>query len=1021
MEKRYYYIFILSIFSIGSFAQVTNNGLPISVTSGLNVTVESNFVSTGNITNEGTISLFDTVTFSGGYSGTGTVNLNGANQQINIPDTVETLNVSGGDKTLTAGLAANNLNFTNARILANGQDFEVTGTITGFDGTSHVVGRLIRSGADSLVFPVAKSGVYAPVTLVNIAGAAPSISVESFEADPNGQPGNGLLAVGSNRYWQISTTSGTLTSAVVELSAINETITTDIAELAVASGSVGGTFSGLGQAAFTGNLTSGTVKALTVSGTGVYALGLFFDETLRDADSLALVSIYQNTDGTSWADNTGWLSADLDSWNGVTIQDKRVLALNVPSNNLDGDFPDVVLGLEDLTTMDLSSNELTSIGDISSLTALQNLNVSNNRLQFGTLETVLGNFPFTTYAPQKEVLDRVRVVQEIGTDFTIDRTVTGSNNTYAWTKNGAGIAETVPSFDVFVEDFSVDGTYRAQVTNPNVDGLTLNTTPVILRVSSLERDSTSLRTIYDALVTGQSGVSDWTTLPISGWGEVTVTNNRVTEVDLSNQALEGDLPEEIIDLQELVTVNLSNNNISGLPVVADNLPKITTFNVSENALEFDDLEPNVTTNGILYTNQAKISMALDEILPVGTAYDLNATAGGAANQYQWYLTTTSGTLDNQAIGGANASTYTIPGIDYGNMGTYVLRVTNSVVDELTLESYPMNVLASADLEFVGIGKDEAQISDGFGYALKVSGVEGVPFDSAAVIAPVNGNFIFEDLVLGNYLIAFESDPEVYVPTYFKNTDLWAEADTLLLRDNRKDTLRMTFKPDPFNPAEGDGLIQGFVEANFAAEATDGRVEARRKVKKAGCSLRRRTRSGGGRGNQEEDVFELVAYVETNDEGQFEFEHIPSGYYRFNIEYPGIPMDPDSFVEFEIGEDGIEENTFILEAFVTEDGIEVIKVDELGFYRKYFKDLQVYPNPADGEVNIRYSKLLTETVWMQLIDLSGNVLYEKSINSGYNLSEQIDTSEVPSGLYFVTFEDRASGSKRVASYKVYVKH
>ena len=202
---------------------------------------------------------------------------------------------------------------------------------------------------------------------------------------------------------------------------------------------------------------------------------------------------------------------------------------------------------------------------------------------------------------------------------------------------------------------------------------------------------------------------------------------------------------------------------------------------------------------------------------------------------------------------------------------------------------------------------------------------------------------------------------------------------------------------------------------------EGRINARRKVKRAGCSVRRFVPKGRTGQDDEDGTYELYAYVQSDDEGRFAFTNLEAGTYRFNIEYPGIPMDPDSYVEFTIGEGGIEDEVLILEATITDDGIVVQKIERLGFYRKYFKDLNVYPNPANQYVNISYSKLMSETVKVRLIDLEGNVVVEQLIEKGYDKELQLDVSSISGGIYLLNFIDTSEGSEKITTFKVYVKH
>lgn len=172
---------------------------------------------------------------------------------------------------------------------------------------------------------------------------------------------------------------------------------------------------------------------------------------------------------------------------------------------------------------------------------------------------------------------------------------------------------------------------------------------------------------------------------------------------------------------------------------------------------------------------------------------------------------------------------------------------------------------------------------------------------------------------------------------------------------------------------------------------------------------------------ENGKYELYAYVESDDDGKFTFENIEAGKYRLNIEYPGIPMDTTSFVEFEIGADGVEKNTLTLVAVVTDDGIVVEKIEELGFYRKYFKDLEIYPIPANQEMTVRYTKLLHDGVLLRMIDLQGRKVLEQHLTRGYNQEFKLDVSSIPDGIYLVNFVDLTDHNKTVITYRVVITH
>ena len=59
----------------------------------------------------------------------------------------------------------------------------------------------------------------------------------------------------------------------------------------------------------------------------------------RLTDSLALVALYDSTDGHHWSSNSGWKTDGLDDWYGVTLKNDRVDEISLSNNNLTGPIP----------------------------------------------------------------------------------------------------------------------------------------------------------------------------------------------------------------------------------------------------------------------------------------------------------------------------------------------------------------------------------------------------------------------------------------------------------------------------------------------------------------------------------------------------------------------------------------------------------------------------------------------------------------------------------------------------------
>ena len=126
-----------------------------------------------------------------------------------------------------------------------------------------------------------------------------------------------------------------------------------------------------------------------------------------DLDRVALVALYNATDGPNWVDNTNWLTdAPLGEWYGVdTDADGRVVRIDLAGrwdnetrvyipHGLRGELPIELANLTELTNLDLSRNDLTGSipPELGNLTELMVLYLLGNRLT-GPIPLELGNLP----------------------------------------------------------------------------------------------------------------------------------------------------------------------------------------------------------------------------------------------------------------------------------------------------------------------------------------------------------------------------------------------------------------------------------------------------------------------------------------------------------------------------------------------------------------------------------------------------------------------------------------------------
>ncbi|WNB17456.1 FG-GAP-like repeat-containing protein [Marivirga arenosa] len=724
--------------------------------------------------------------------------------------------------------------------------------------------------------------------------------------------------------------------------------------------------------------------------------------TYLESDSLAMVALYDSLDGANWTSSTNWLTGKLNTWEGLSMKNDSLFAINLSNKQLSGALPAELGSLNFVNQINLASNNITSILSLVPISAqLNSFNVSSNRLAFEQLQAYssISNFSYsnqdTSYIIPESYIDF------LAAEVSLEVSAPASSNTFQWFKDSTAIAGATDSILTFGSVARSDeGNYYVEVSNSLLPGLILNSNITNLKVSSLERDIAALKKLYES-----TGGENWSTIVWDTtannpetWSDdpndIIVQDNRVVEINLPENNLTGSVPEEIAEILGLRVLDVSNNAIENLADLST-LPILETLNVSGNALGFDDLEPQVVVPSFNFENQANFGVTEDKRFPHGSSFLIDYLVQGSANTYQWYK-------DGTLVNGKDSSSILYDSITYELMGSYQLEVGNEMLNILSpdfrIKSNPVNIIATANLSGLMFDTNEFPTESGKVHLFKFQ--EGEQYDSVQmangeyfVNLKAGGVFDILNLDLGDYILYVDNNESDYpnlINTYYPNTIDWELAEVIQHRSDQ-DGLSVTMEGEP-QELNGTSRFSGYFEEVFGEEE---RMLPRRRVKGAGVSVRRLT--GSSREISFRTVMEegeLVAYLETDENGEFIIPNLPAGKYTVKFDRPGVPMDEDSDIVFELtGED---QEALEISATSENGKISVKRVRYTANNPNKFLEVKLFPNPAKDKIEVIS---LADISKISLLSAEGKLIQsinEKNVNNKYefNLSNQAP------GIYFI---------------------
>ncbi len=443
--------------------------------------------------------------------------------------------------------------------------------------------------------------------------------------------------------------------------------------------------------------------------------------TYHVQDSLALVALYNATDGPNWTYNTNWLQPGkcLHEWDGVRYLDTgsfrsdRVWWLGLGNNNLVGSLPDEIGMLAGLTSLGLGDNHLSGAlpASMVDMDSLYYLSLGSN--DFGgfpegldELDQVV-HFDYSSRepAPFPEGFEAMESLETLGLVNGFTGSIPDSYGDIPQLRQlilrsnmvTGGIPAALANLDSLERLILPDNALGGEIP-PEIGNLT-NLLVISLEDNQLEGEipasignlSKLFRLVaYNNRLEGE--------LPAS------MGNLSALEIlDLSRNLLTGALPEEMGNLENLRDLYLSSNAFTGqVPASFDNLTNLRNVRldwnaltglprfsgatslrqlwVYQNRLTFDDVIPIVNVAPeVVYSHQDSVGPGIQIVVEPAAPRTLFWGFTTPGNQYQW-------SRDGVEIPGAIDLLHVIPSMGPDDEGGYVLTVTNPAAPDLTLHT-----------------------------------------------------------------------------------------------------------------------------------------------------------------------------------------------------------------------------------------------------------------------------------------------------------------------------------------------
>ncbi|MCC6752550.1 MAG: hypothetical protein IT266_01055 [Saprospiraceae bacterium] len=386
-------------------------------------------------------------------------------------------------------------------------------------------------------------------------------------------------------------------------------------------------------------------------------------------DSLALVALYQATNGPNWKNHTNWLQGPVSKWYGVTVQGTRVYLVNLWDNGLSGTIPSEIGFLTGMAEFSLGMSDLEgpippSIGQLSNLSVL---NLRRSGVQ-GDLPAALGQCTklIQLYLGDNRLVGKIP--ESLANCKDLSAIQMGKNQ----------FSGNFPHLVLDLPKLKSLGLSENQFSGPIPRGI--GDLTLLEEITLSKNQFSGPLPKLDKLVNLKSLLLEENQLT-GDLDTILGHHPNLAYCYLNNNRFSGKLDPVHFNAANVVRLYASDNLLTKLGDFSGwaSQTKLIYLIVSNNKLDFDDLVPNAGLPANKFISFPQLTVGQDTAImaPLGSSHKMQSPMQDPSVTYKWYL-------DGALLQGATGPEFNIQSLDMDSLGTYLFIASHPAFPRFSL-------------------------------------------------------------------------------------------------------------------------------------------------------------------------------------------------------------------------------------------------------------------------------------------------------------------------------------------------